>query len=52
MTVGEHTQINPQLIEDHEGISCLRNGAGSDHWNGLDYKLGSTGKRSSASTSQ
>jgi uncharacterized RmlC-like cupin family protein len=40
MTVGEHMQVNEQLIEDHDGISCLRNGAGSDHWNGLDYKLG------------
>jgi uncharacterized RmlC-like cupin family protein len=40
MTVSSHAVVNEQLIEDHDGIACLRNGAGSDHWNGLDYKLG------------
>ncbi len=36
----EHLIVNDQLIERHEGIACLRNGAGQDHWNGLNYKLG------------
>jgi uncharacterized RmlC-like cupin family protein len=33
-------EIDPSLIEDHDGIACVRNGAGKDHWNGLNYKLG------------
>lgn len=33
-------ELNPQLIEQHEGISCLRQGAGTDHWNGLNYQVG------------
>jgi uncharacterized RmlC-like cupin family protein len=32
--------VNEQLIERHEGISCLRAGAGTDSWNGLNYQLG------------
>jgi uncharacterized RmlC-like cupin family protein len=33
-------ELDTSLIEDHDGIACVRNGAGRDHWNGLDYKLG------------
>lgn len=29
-----------QFIEDHNGIACVRSGAGMDHWNGLNYTIG------------
>jgi uncharacterized RmlC-like cupin family protein len=32
--------VNQDLIETHAGISCVRGGAGDDHWNNIDYKLG------------
>lgn len=33
-------ETDNQLIEDHDGISCIRKGAGQDHWNGLNYEIG------------
>jgi uncharacterized RmlC-like cupin family protein len=33
-------EVDNQLIEDHNGISCVRSGAGTDHWNGLNYQIG------------
>jgi uncharacterized RmlC-like cupin family protein len=33
-------RIDENLIEDHDGIACVRREAGEDHWNGLDYQLG------------
>ena len=33
-------EIDASLIEDHDGIACIRTGAGREHWNGLNYKLG------------
>src|SRR4051812_16253535 len=32
--------VRIDLIEKHEGIACVRGGAGEDHWNNIDYKLG------------
>ena len=40
MSTTDHLVVNEQLIERYEGIACLRNGAGQEHWNGLNYKLG------------
>lgn len=33
-------EIDLSLIENHDGIACVRSGAGSDHWNNINYKLG------------
>ncbi len=38
MQSAEDVRIN--LIEDHDGIACVRSGAGRDHWNNIDYQLG------------
>ena len=38
MQSAEGVRIN--LIEDHDGIACVRSGAGRDHWNNIDYQLG------------
>jgi uncharacterized RmlC-like cupin family protein len=38
MQTAEDVRLN--LIEDHDGIACVRSGAGKDHWNNIDYKLG------------
>jgi uncharacterized RmlC-like cupin family protein len=40
MSTESAQEIDYSLIEDHDGIACVRNGAGTDHWNGLNYKLG------------
>jgi uncharacterized RmlC-like cupin family protein len=38
MQTADNVQLD--LIEEHDGIACVRNGAGNDHWNNIDYKLG------------
>jgi uncharacterized RmlC-like cupin family protein len=40
MSTDTSLEIDSSLIEDHNGIACVRNGAGRDQWNGLNYKLG------------
>lgn len=40
MSTDTTRHVDPRLIENHRGIACVRNGAGADHWNNIDYKLG------------
>lgn len=40
MQTDQKPDVDLSLIEDHDGIACVRSGAGTDHWNNINYKLG------------